>query len=111
MTLTLGVAPVALSVVVALGADWTVDLAATTADGAAYTWPVGTTARLVLGSNGPTGEIVWPATVTGNVLRWFVPATQVDEVPSGSRARLYLDDPTDAAGPYLWASGTLSRVG
>lgn len=68
-------------------------------------WPAGTSAWLRLTMRGTAFEAIWPATITGALMAWSVPAEQVALVPSRAWAQLWLDYPDHE--PILWVEGAV----
>ena len=71
-------------------------------------WEPGTSIALVLtGMKDRTAAITWGAVIAGPDAEWAVPAAQVAAVCAAApqQARLMYDD--GAAGPVLWAKGTV----
>lgn len=67
-------------------------------------WPPDTTAWLRIHTHG--FDVTWPVTVTGPVLSWTVPPTQVDAVPHDAHAQLWLAH--SGREPVVWREGRVS---
>lgn len=82
-------------------ADFTGRLELHQPPGTPVPWPAGLVAWLHLYVPGGTFDVVWPATITGPVMSWNVPAAQVALVPLNAWAELWLDYPDSPAFPWL----------
>jgi len=67
-------------------------------------WPAGTTAAIRWIIPGPAADIVWPATVVGDELRWHVAKADVAEVLDAEPEVAKLDYANDDA-EIVWFRG------
>jgi len=107
--LTLGAAPGPLSVILTPGAAFTAEIDAVL-NGTPYTWPVGTTARLVFERGDVTSQ-TWAGVVVGSAITFTATQVMSDGVPDGSHARLYLNTSGGVTGEFLWLAGSVSKSG
>ncbi|RJO72976.1 hypothetical protein D5S18_22130 [Nocardia panacis] len=71
--------------------------------GAPVPWPSGTSAWLRISANGTTFYANWPATISGSIMSWHVPAADVAKVPLTSWAELWVQYPDTSA--FVWLRG------
>lgn len=104
MAVTLGWVPLDFTLALANGGDFVTALDASPTD-----WPAGTGIEIRIGPSPEEDLIttVWPATITGSLASWNVPATQVQTVldAQDSYAWMYYIEP--GGGTLLWMKGAI----
>jgi hypothetical protein len=76
---------------------------------AGETFPVGTSADLILSAAGGSGDVIatWPATVTPSAISWSVSSTVADTItaPATFRILVHYSDGSD----FCWFQGAVAR--
>lgn len=107
-SITLGLVPQNLLVVVSPGMDYTPVIRQQDEDGNDVSWPANTAARLEI-SHAPTSfAATWTPVVSGATITFNIDGDTVDAAPNDSRAQLFLDQGSGVP-EQLWLSGHLVR--
>lgn len=104
MSVTLGLSPIEISVILTHGGDFVATL---TADDP---WPVGTEVELRFSTSPTATPMVWPATVDGTSVSWDVPAATVQDVidAAATTARLHYIESDGTV--LVWGRGRVRTV-